>query len=128
MKTVAESGVRKDGFIREFSVPYNGMEVKICVISGLANARTVMEQVKNGEKEYHLIEVMACRRGCVYGGGQPRRSAMETEDDRTAGIYREDDAMELRKCDLNPAITALYEGFAKGKEHELFHNHEFCAK
>ena len=128
MKMIAESGVRKDGFIREFSVPYNGMNLNICVASGLANARTVMEQVRSGEKEYHLIEIMACRRGCVYGGGQPRRSAMETTDDRTAGIYKADASMELKKCDFNPAITALYEGFAKGKEHELFHNHMFCAK
>ena len=75
-----------------------------------------------------MIEIMACRRGCVYGGGQPRRSAMETTDDRTAGIYKADASMELKKCDFNPAITALYEGFAKGKEHELFHNHMFCAK
>ncbi len=128
MKMIAESGVRKDGFIREFSVPYNGMNLNICVASGLANARTVMEQVRSGEKKYHLIEIMACRRGCVYGGGQPRRSAMETTDDRTAGIYKADASMELKKCDFNPAITALYEGFAKGKEHELFHNHMFCAK
>ena len=47
MKMIAESGVRKDGFIREFSVPYNGMNLNICVASGLANARTVMEQVRS---------------------------------------------------------------------------------
>ena len=59
MDSIAECGVRQEGFIKEFSIPYDGMDVKICVVSGLANARTVMEQVKSGEKEYHLIEVMA---------------------------------------------------------------------
>ena len=57
--------------IKEFSVPYNGLDVKICVASGLANARKVLESVKSGEKEYHFIEVMACPGGCVMGGGQP---------------------------------------------------------
>ena len=49
MDSIAECGVRQEGFIKEFSIPYDGMDVKICVVSGLANARTVMEQVKSGE-------------------------------------------------------------------------------
>ena len=59
MREIAECGVRGDEGIKEFSVPYKGMEIKICVASGLANARIVMDRVKNGEAEYHLIEVMA---------------------------------------------------------------------
>ena len=52
----------------------------ICVAGSLANARTVMEQVKNGEKkEYHLIEIMACRRGCIMGGGQRHDPATGTK-------------------------------------------------
>ena len=127
-QAIAECGVRQEGFIREFSVPYNGMEIRICVASGLANARTVMEQVKSGEKEYHLIEIMACRRGCVMGGGQPRLAGKRTKAARTAGIYRADSVSVIKKCDENPMITSLYEGFLKGREHELLHNHSFCAK
>lgn len=128
LENIAECGVRGDDFIREFSVPYNGMDVKICVVNGLANARTVMEQVKNGEKEYHLIEVMACRRGCVMGGGQPRLAGDRTKAARTEGIYRADNVSVIKKCDENPMIISLYEGMLKGKEHKLLHNHEFCAK
>ena len=79
MSEIAECGVRGEEGIKEFSIPYQGMEVKICVASGLANARTVMERVKNGEAEYHLIEVMACRRGCIMGGGQPPRAGARTK-------------------------------------------------
>ena len=104
-QAIAECGVRQEGFIREFSVPYNGMEIKICVASGLANARTVMEQVKSGEKEYHLIEIMACRRGCVMGGGQPRLAGKRTKAARTAGIYRADSVSVIKKCYENPMIT-----------------------
>ena len=127
LEAIAECGVRDGGFIREFSIPYEGIDLNICVVSGLANARTVMEQVKSGEKHYHLIEVMACRRGCIMGGGQPRLAGDRTKAARTEGIYRADNVAVIKKSDENPMIMSLYEGFLKGKEHELLHNHEFCS-
>ncbi|MDO4633671.1 MAG: [FeFe] hydrogenase, group A [Eubacteriales bacterium] len=128
LESIAECGVRQDEFIREFSIPYNGMTVNICVVSGLANARKVMEQVRSGEKQYHLIEGMACRRGCVMGGGQPRLAGNRTKAARTEGIYRADSVSVIKKSDENPMLLSLYEGMLKGKEHELLHNHEYCSK
>ena len=127
LEAIAECGVRDGGFIREFAIPYEGIDLNICVVSGLANARAVMEQVKSGEKNYHLIEVMACRRGCIMGGGQPRLAGDRTKAARTEGIYRADNVAVIKKSDENPMIMSLYEGFLKGKEHELLHNHEFCS-
>ena len=127
LEAIAECGVRDGGFIREFTIPYEGIDLNICVVSGLANARAVMEQVKSGEKNYHLIEVMACRRGCIMGGGQPRLAGDRTKAARTEGIYRADNVAVIKKSDENPMIMSLYEGFLKGKEHELLHNHEFCS-
>ena len=127
LEAIAECGVRDGGFFREFSIPYEGIDLNICVVSGLANARAVMEQVKSGEKNYHLIEVMACRRGCIMGGGQPRLAGDRTKAARTEGIYRADNVAVIKKSDENPMIMSLYEGFLKGKEHELLHNHEFCS-
>ena len=46
-----------------------------------------MERVKNGEANYHLIEVLACRRGCIMGGGQPTRSGDRTKAARARGLY-----------------------------------------
>ena len=103
------------------------MDVNICVVSGLANAKTVMEQVQSGEKNYHLIEVMACRRGCVMGGGQPRLANDKIKAARTTGIYNADNVSVIKKCDENPMVISLYEGFLKGKEHKLLHNEEFCS-
>lgn len=122
MENISQCGVRDDGFVREFSIPYNGKDVKICVASGLANARRIMEQVKNGEKEYHLIEIMACRRGCIMGGGQPRIAGDRVKTAREQGIYRADNVSVIKKCDENPTIRSLYDGFLKGKEHKLLHN------
>ena len=126
IEEIAECGVRDEGFIKEFSSPYEGLEVKICVASGLANARKVMEQVQSGEKEYHLIEIMACRRGCIMGGGQPRLAGDRTKAARTAGIYNADKVSVIKKSDENPMVAALYEGLLKGKEHELLHNEFFA--
>ena len=104
---------------------YEGMEIKICVANGLANARKVMDQVKNGEKEYHLIEVMACRRGCIMGGGQPTRAGDRTKALRAKGLYNADNTMIIKKSDENPLVVELYNGLLKGKEHELLHNKSY---
>lgn len=127
LEKIAGCGVREEGFIREFSVPFRDTELRICVVSGLANAKEVMEQVKRGEKSYHLIEVMACRRGCIMGGGQPRLAGDRTKAARTAGLYNADNVSVVKKCDENPMIVSLYQGFLKGKEHKLLHNEEFCS-
>ncbi len=115
-------------FIREFTIPYNGIDVNICVVSGLKSARKVMDQVRSGEKQYHLIEGMACRRGCIMGGGQPRLAGDRTKAARKDGIYRADNSSVIRNSQENPMMLALYEGMLKGKAHHLLHNEEFCAK
>mgnify|MGYP000747873982 FL=1 len=118
MREIAECGVRGDEGIKEFTIPYKGMDINICVTSGLANARTVMERVKNGEANYHLIEVMACRRGCIMGGGQPVRAGDRTKAARARGLYSADNTMLIKKSDENPMVMELYQGLLKGKEHQ----------
>ena len=125
MHEIAECGVRGDEGIKEFTVPYEGMNLNICIASGLANARTVMEQVKNGEKEYHLIEIMSCRRGCIMGGGQPTRSGDRTKALRAKGLYNADNTTIIKKSDENPLVLELYNGLLKGKEHHLLHNDSY---
>lgn len=124
MNAIAECGIRGEEGIKEATIPYHGMDVKICVVSGLANARKVMEQVKSGEKEYHLIEVMACRRGCIMGGGQPIPAGPRHKAARAAGLYKDDKDRIIRKSDENPLMDVFYNGYFKGKAHELLHNHE----
>ena len=124
MNAIAECGIRGEEGIKEATIPYHGMDVKICVVSGLANARKVMEQVESGEKEYHLIEVMACRRGCIMGGGQPIPAGPRHKAARAAGLYKADKDRIIRKSDENPLMDVFYNGYFKGKAHELLHNHE----
>ena len=82
-----------------------------------------MDRVKNGEAEYHLIEVMACRRGCIMGGGQPIPAGPRHKEARAKGLYRADGNMAIKKCTENPLMDVFYNGEDfKGKAHELLHN------
>lgn len=124
LNAIADSGIRGDKGIKEVTIPYNGMDVKICVASGLANARTVLESVKSGEKMYHFIEIMACPGGCVMGGGQPvgHSPKVVRAETRTHGLYAADGDMAIKKSNENPLLEVFYNGFGKGKVHELLHN------
>ena len=124
LNAIAACGIRGEEGIKEATIPYNGMDVNICVVSGLSNARKVMEQVRSGEKQYHLIEVMACRRGCIMGGGQPIPAGPRHKAARAQGLYKADKDRILRKSDENPLMDVFYNGYFKGKAHELLHNHE----
>ena len=124
LNAVANMGARGSEGIKEFTVPYNGIDVKICVASGLANARKVLEAEKYGEKEYHFIEVMACPGGCVMGGGQPiHGTKVQRAETRTKGLYAADGEMVIKKSNENPLMDIFYNGYFKGKAHELLHNH-----
>ena len=124
LSKIAECGVRGDQGIKEFTIPYNGIDVSICVASGLANARKVLEAVKSGEKQYHFIEVMACPGGCVMGGGQPTDGTkVQRAETRTKGLYAADGDMVIKKSNENPLMDVFYNGYFKGKAHELLHNH-----
>lgn len=129
LDAIAEAGMRGEQGIKEFTIQYDGMDVNICVASGLANARKVMDQVRSGEKNYHLIEIMACRRGCIMGGGQPIPAGPRHKAARAKGLYTADGHMAIKKCDENPLMDVFYNGSDfKGKAHELLHNPGFCGK
>lgn len=125
LDAIAECGVRGDDAIKSFEFEFNGRILHICVVSGLIHAREVMEQVKAGTVHYDLIEVMACRRGCIMGGGQPPRAGNRTKAARAKGIYNADNMSIIKKPDENPMVMSLYEGILKGKTHELLHNKEY---
>ena len=129
LDTIAEAGMRGEQGIKEFTIRYDGMDINICVASGLANARKVMEQVQSGEKNYHLIEIMACRRGCIMGGGQPIPAGPRHKEARAKGLYAADGHMAIKKCNENPLMDVFYNGSDfKGKAHELLHNPCFCGR
>ncbi len=108
-----------------------GMDVKVAVVSGLANADVLLQKVRSGEADYQFIEVMCCPGGCVNGGGQPIQPASVRADTdikalRAKALYDQDRAMPLRKSHDNPVVQKCYEEFLTDgpgghKAHELLH-------
>ena len=130
LKSLDFTEVRGTEGIKEASYTVNGMEIKVCVASGLANANTIMEKVKNGSADYHFIEIMGCPGGCVNGGGQPIQHAVvrnfvDLRARRAAALYEADKDMPLRKSHESEAVKRLYAEFlgepGSHKAHEVLH-------
>lgn len=121
MESIKKSGVRGNDGIKVLTYNYNGREIKAAVVNGLANADKVLQQIKNHEAEYDFVEVMACRRGCIMGGGQPVNAGPRTRKARMKGLYDTDVNTQIKKSNENPMILSLYDTLLKGKEHELLH-------
>lgn len=124
--------VRGNETIKEAELTIAGQQVKIAVVSGLGNARKLMELVRAGKVDYKFIEVMACPGGCIMGGGQPRKILKEKEGvdvraERRKALYNEDKRLPIRKSHLNPYIKQVYDEYLEkpGSElaHKLLHTH-----
>lgn len=117
--------------IKEATVKIGDLDVKVAVAHGTGNAGKLLDRVRNGEADYHFIEVMGCPGGCINGGGQPIIMDKEKTEEvcrlRAQGLYDIDKAMPMRKSHKNPEIKALYDeylGEANGhKAHHLLHTH-----
>jgi NADH-quinone oxidoreductase subunit G/[NiFe] hydrogenase diaphorase moiety small subunit/NADP-reducing hydrogenase subunit HndD len=126
MEGVREASVKIEGTVEDWRF-LEGAELKCAVAHGLVNAREVMDKVKNGEAQYHFIEIMACPGGCLGGGGQPIPTNAEIRDKRAKAIYEEDMGMPIRKSHENPEVVMVYKEFLgkpnSHKSHELLHTH-----
>ena len=130
LASVDFTDVRGTKGIKEATYNVAGMDVKIAVASGLGNARELLTKVKNGEADYHFIEIMGCPGGCVNGGGQPQQPASvrnftDIRALRAKVLYDSDAGKPIRKSHENPAIKQLYAEYlgepGSHKAHEILH-------
>lgn len=56
---------------REVSLKLGEKSVRMGIVSGLANAVKLIDELLAGKRQLDYLEVMACPEGCVNGGGQP---------------------------------------------------------
>ena len=96
----------------------------------MGNIEAVLNKIREArdagkEPLYHFVEVMACRGGCIGGGGQPYGCTDEIRKQRTSGIYSDDEKSQYRCSHHNPFITQVYKEFLEEpnghKAHELLH-------
>ena len=122
LEKISFTGIRGTEGVKEAVVDFHGRELRLGVVNGLHNADELLKKIKAGEEHFDFVEVMACKRGCMAGGGQPVPIGPRTKAARFEGIYKIDNAAQIKRSNENPIIQNLYNGFLKGREHKLLHN------
>ena len=130
MKPLEFTEVRGMTGIKEASYDLPGKTVRVCVASGLSNAKKVLDGVKSGEMQYDFIEIMACPGGCINGGGQPIQHAdvrnwTDVRSLRAKALYTQDEGMTYRRSHENPIVQQVYKEYlgepGGHRAHELLH-------
>ncbi len=108
--------VRGTQNIKRANIEIAGKEIKVVAASGLANAKTILEEIKRGKADYQFVEIMACPGGCIMGGGQPIKSSkIQAEVDvkklRAQALYSIDEKSVIRKSHENPVMKKIYKEF-----------------
>ena len=132
IKEIEYNSIRGEKGIKEASINVAGKEINICVASGTANAKKIMDEIRAGKSKYDFIEIMACPGGCVMGGGQPIkssliRSTVDVRALRAGAIYSLDEKNIIRKSHQNPVMKQLYDEFFEKPgshvSHKYLHTH-----
>lgn len=105
------SALRGLGGVKTAQVDLAGKQLRVAVAHGLANARSLLEEIAAGVSPYQFVEIMSCPGGCVGGGGQPLLTDRSARSVRQEAIYAEDRSLPLRRSHENPAVKALYAEF-----------------
>ena len=116
--------------IKEATYDVGEVTVRVAVVSGTANARTVLNKVVSGEVKYDFIEIMGCPGGCINGGGQPQvhadvRNFTDYRAQRASALYKLDEGAKDRKSHQNISLNKMYEDYLGEigglKAHHLLH-------
>lgn len=118
--------VRGESGIKRAEIEIGDKKVKVAVAHGLANAQTIMEEIKSGKADYQFVEIMACPGGCITGGGQPIKNAKIQEEvdihkKRAEAMYSIDEKSVIRKSHENPVLKQIYKEFLGEPNGELAH-------
>ena len=116
--------VRGGEGIKRATINIAGKDINVVAASGLANARTILEEIKSGKANYQFVEIMACPGGCIMGGGQPIKSSkVRAEVDvrklRADALYSIDERSIVRKSHENPVMKKLYKDFLEKPGSEI---------
>lgn len=116
--------------VKSGNVKLGDVTLKVAIVHGMANAKNLLDQIRKDKKEgkkneYDFIEIMACRGGCIAGGGQPYGTDDEMRAKRINGLYSDDEKSVVRCSHQNEEIKTLYKEFLdkplSHKSHELLH-------
>ena len=116
--------VRGGDGIKKATINIAGKDICVVAASGLANARTILEEIKSGKADYQFVEIMACPGGCIMGGGQPIKSSktraeVDVRKLRADALYTIDERSIVRKSHDNPVMKKLYKDFLEKPGSEI---------
>ena len=124
--------VRGQEGIKEATYTVGDVTVRVAVVSGTSNARSLLNKVVSGEVKYDFIEIMGCPGGCINGGGQPQvhaevRNFSDYRNQRASALYKLDEIAKDRKSHQNVSLNKMYEEYLGEigglKAHHLLHTH-----
>jgi len=127
MEKLRIQAVRGLDGVKEAEVVMAGITVKVAVVSGLANARRIVDEVQAGRRDVHFIEVMTCPGGCIGGGGQMIGADPDALRARMKALYTIDESEPVRTSHSNQSIQRLYDESLghplSERAHDLLHTH-----
>ncbi len=110
---------------KETKVQIGDLELGIAVVSGIANTKELLDEIRAGRDDIHFVEVMACPGGCIAGGGQRIGAGLEAIRARMKSLYDIDDKASIKVSHKNPEIMELYKNFLGEplghRSHDLLH-------
>jgi iron only hydrogenase large subunit-like protein len=124
-----EERIIGDG-IREKRLKCGEYDLKVAMIEGPTGIHNFCKGLKEGKNtEYHMVEVMFCRGGCVGGPGMPNAGQDEFISKRINVLRKYDDNSVLTSAHENPFIQEVYKSylgkpFGK-KSKEILHVKDF---
>lgn len=130
-KFLSFEAVRGLDNVKEATVDMGKLTLHVACANQMAEAKKLIDLIKDGQKHYDFVEIMACKGGCVNGGGQIkilRKPLMEeARINRNQTLYDVDSKMTIRNCHDNPAVKQCYNEFlnkpGSAISHELIHTH-----
>ena len=124
-KAVRSTGFNQNQGIQEANFQIDNVTVRTAAVSGLGNARALLDRINKGEVHYDFVEVMACPGGCVGGGGQPIHDGRELAYERGQKLYSLDKNAKRRFSHENQDVQKMYEEYFvkpnSPKSHMLLH-------
>lgn len=109
------SGVKK----ATFSI--DDQQINVAVVNKLSNVIPLIEEINNGKANYHMIEVMSCKGGCIGGAGLPKASDEDLQK-RMNSLYDKDNKCRLKESYRNQSVVKIYNDLL---EHPLSKNSDY---
>jgi iron only hydrogenase large subunit-like protein len=115
--------LHKFSWLKKAKVSIKGLDLEVVAVSGMENAKKVLEEAKSNLRKFSYIEIMACPGGCIGGGGQPVPINDNVRQARAKGLYLSDESRKIRTSHQNPGIKAIYDDFLNSETicHKICH-------